>query len=165
MSALGALFSAGNIAAGIAGTLAGGVLMKYTSPGRALLAAYGLQGVVLMAIVTTLLLAPGHLRLPLLQGLIILQSISLACALVCLYATLMTLSSPLQAGVDFTLFQCTDAAIAILAGVVGGVIAQHFGYAACFMFGGAFTLLAAWIASARLHSTNAIEGSGNNTER
>ncbi|HFK7976705.1 TPA: MFS transporter [Klebsiella oxytoca] len=165
MSALGALFSAGNIAAGIAGTLAGGVLMKYTSPGRALLAAYGLQGVVLLAIVTTLLLAPGHLRLPLLQGLIILQSISLACALVCLYATLMTLSSPLQAGVDFTLFQCTDAAIAILAGVVGGVIAQHFGYAACFMFGGAFTLLAAWIASARLHSTNAIEGSGNNTER
>ena len=76
----------------------------------------------------------------------------------------MTLSSPLQAGVDFTLFQCTDAAIAILAGVVGGVIAQHFGYAACFMFGGTFTLLAAWIASTRLHSTNAIEGSGNNTE-
>ena len=37
MSALGALFSGGNIAAGIAGTLAGGLLMKYTSPGRALL--------------------------------------------------------------------------------------------------------------------------------
>lgn len=30
MSALGALFSGGNIAAGIAGTLAGGLLMKYT---------------------------------------------------------------------------------------------------------------------------------------
>lgn len=41
MSALGALFSGGNIAAGIAGTLAGGLLMKYTSPGRALLTAYG----------------------------------------------------------------------------------------------------------------------------
>ena len=39
MSALGALFSGGNIAAGIAGTLAGGLLMKYTSPGRALLTA------------------------------------------------------------------------------------------------------------------------------
>ncbi len=44
MSALGALFSGGNIAAGIAGTLAGGLLMKYTSPGRALLTAYGVQG-------------------------------------------------------------------------------------------------------------------------
>lgn len=43
MSALGALFSGGNIAAGIAGTLAGGLLMKYTSPGRALLTAYGVQ--------------------------------------------------------------------------------------------------------------------------
>jgi MFS transporter (putative signal transducer) len=48
----------------------------------------------------------------------------------------MSLSSPLQAGVDFTLFQCTDAAIAILAGVVGGIVAQHFGYAACFLFAG-----------------------------
>lgn len=43
MSALGALFSGGNIAAGIAGTLAGGLLMKYTSPGRALLTAYGVE--------------------------------------------------------------------------------------------------------------------------
>ncbi|GHM19239.1 hypothetical protein ECZU43_32970 [Escherichia coli] len=43
MSALGALFSGGNIAAGIAGTLAGGLLMKYTSPGRALLTAYGVR--------------------------------------------------------------------------------------------------------------------------
>ncbi len=41
---VGALFSGGNIAAGIAGTLAGGLLMKYTSPGRALLTAYGVQG-------------------------------------------------------------------------------------------------------------------------
>ncbi|KAB2360208.1 MFS transporter, partial [Escherichia coli] len=80
-----------------------------------------------------------------LQCRVTVQSISLACALVCLYATLMSLSSPLQAGVDFTLFQCTDAAIAILAGVIGGVVAQHFGYAACFLFAGVFTLLAAWV--------------------
>ncbi|STV90056.1 signal transducer [Klebsiella michiganensis] len=127
MSALGALFSGGNIAAGIAGTLAGGLLMKYLSPGRALFAAYGVQGIALLAVVMTLLIAPGPLLLPILQGLIVVQSVSLACALVCLYATLMALSSPLQAGVDFTLFQCTDAAIAILAGVVGGVVAQRFG--------------------------------------
>ena len=64
----------------------------------------------------------------------------------------MALSSPLQAGVDFTLFQCTDAAIAILAGVVGGVVAQRFGYTACFLFAGLFTLLASWIVSIRLRS-------------
>ena len=156
MSALGALFSGGNIAAGIAGTLAGGLLMKYTSPGRALLTAYGVQGIALLAVVMTLMMAPGHLLLQILQCLVIVQSISLACALVCLYATLMSLSSPLQAGVDFTLFQCTDAAIAILAGVIGGVVAQHFGYAACFLFAGAFTLLAAWVAYIRLHSAREL---------
>lgn len=59
-------------------------------------------------------------------------------------------------GVDFTLFQCTDAAIAILAGVIGGVVAQHFGYAACFLFAGAFTLLAAWVAYIRLHSAREL---------
>lgn len=156
MSALGALFSGGNIAAGIAGTLAGGLLMKYTSPGRALLTAYGVRGIALLAVVMTLMMAPGHLLLQILQCLVIVQSISLACALVCLYATLMSLSSPLQAGVDFTLFQCTDAAIAILAGVIGGVVAQHFGYAACFLFAGAFTLLAAWVAYIRLHSAREL---------
>ena len=60
------------------------------------------------------------------------------------------------AGVDFTLFQCTDAALAILAGVIGGVVAQHFGYAACFLFAGAFTLLAAWVAYIRLHSAREL---------
>jgi MFS transporter (putative signal transducer) len=68
MSALGALFSGGNIAAGIAGTLAGGLLMKYLSPGRALFAAYGVQGIALLAVVMTLLIAPGPLLLPILQG-------------------------------------------------------------------------------------------------
>lgn len=130
--------------------------MKYTSPGRALLTAYGVQGIALLAVVMTLMMAPGHLLLQILQCLVIVQSISLACALVCLYATLMSLSSPLQAGVDFTLFQCTDAAIAILTGVIGGVVAQHFGYAACFLFAGAFTLLAAWVAYIRLHSAREL---------
>ena len=110
----------------------------------------------LLAVVMTLMMAPGHLLLQILQCLVIVQSISLACALVCLYATLMSLASPLQAGVDFTLCQCTDAAIAILAGVIGGVVAQHFGYAACFLFAGAFTLLAAWVAYIRLHSAREL---------
>lgn len=159
MSALGALFSGGNIAAGIAGTVAGGLLMKYTSPGRALLTAYGIQGIALLAVVVTLIMVPGHLLLPILQCLVIVQSISLASALVCLYATLMSLSSPLQAGVDFTLFQCTDAVIAIMAGAVGGVVAQYFGYAACFMFAGLFTLLAAWVVYIRLRSTRGLVAS------
>ncbi|STI95398.1 yersiniabactin-iron transporter permease YbtX [Escherichia coli] len=36
------------------------------------------------------------------------------------------------------------------------VVAQHFGYAACFLFAGAFTLLAAWVAYIRLHSAREL---------
>lgn len=53
--------------------------------------------------------------------------------------------------VDFTLFQCTDAAIAILAGIAGGIIAQHFSYATCFLFASSATLLAAFGVFARLN--------------
>ena len=156
MSALGALFSGGNIAAGIAGTLYWRIADEIHLTRQSAVDGLWRPGIALLAVVMTLMMAPGHLLLQILQCLVIVQSISLACALVCLYATLMSLSSPLQAGVDFTLFQCTDAAIAILAGVIGGVVAQHFGYAACFLFAGAFTLLAAWVAYIRLHSAREL---------
>lgn len=146
MSALSALFSGGNTAAGIAGVLAGGPLMKYTSSDRVLLTAYGAQEIALLAVAMTFMVAPGYLLLQILQCLVIVQSISLARALVYLCATLMPLSSPLQAGVDFTLFQCTGAAIAIPADVIGGVVTQRFGYVACFLLAGASTLLATWVA-------------------
>ena len=58
--------------------------MKYLSPGRALFTAYGVQGIALLAVVMTLKIAPGPLLLPILQVLIVVQSVSLACALVCL---------------------------------------------------------------------------------
>ena len=43
-----------------------------------------------------------------------------------------TLASPAQAGVDFTLFQCADALVAMVGGVAAGWLAQHLGYGACF---------------------------------
>lgn len=104
----------------------------------------------------TFMMAPGHLLLPILQCLVIVQSISLACALVCLYATLMSLSSPLQAGVDFTLFQCTDAAIAI------GWCYRRRCCSTFWLCGllpvcrEIFTLLAAWVAYIRLHSAREL---------
>jgi MFS transporter (putative signal transducer) len=67
----------------------------------------------------------------------------------------MSLSSPLQAGVDFTLFQCTDAAIAILAGVVGGIVAT-FWLCGLLPVCRVFTLLAAWVAHIRLHSASKL---------
>lgn len=144
MSALGARLSGANIAAGVVRTLAG-VIDEILPGSAALLVAYGMQGGALLAVVATLWLAPHGIMLEILQWVVVAKSVTLACALVYLYATLMSLSSPLQAGVDFTIFQCTDAALAIFAGSIGGVIAQHFGYAACFLFAGLVTLLGALV--------------------
>lgn len=49
-------------------------------------------------------------------------------AFVALYTAMMGWSSLRQAGVDFTLFQCADAAMAALAGFGGAMLAQHLGY-------------------------------------
>lgn len=56
----------------------------------------------------------------------------IAASFVALYTVAMDWTSPRQAGVDFTLFQCADALVSVAAGLGGGVIAQHLGYATCF---------------------------------
>lgn len=56
----------------------------------------------------------------------------LAFGFVALYARFMQWSDPGQAGVDFTIFQCADAAIGMILGMLGGQIAGHFGYHALF---------------------------------
>ncbi|MFN7025753.1 MAG: MFS transporter [Pseudorhizobium sp.] len=52
----------------------------------------------------------------------------MAFGFVALYAQFMRLSDPRQAGVDFTLFQCADAAVSIVGSVIAGQIAEAFGY-------------------------------------
>ncbi|MEE3662133.1 MFS transporter [Brenneria sp. g21c3] len=141
MTSLGWLLGGGSIAAGAAGTLGGGLLIHYWGLWRALWIAYTLQGVMLSLVALSLWLAPSDITLGLLMGLTVAQFMVTACALVCVYSVLMRLSSSLQAGVDFTLFQCADAGIAILAGSVGGMIAQQFGYAACFLAAACLTVL------------------------
>jgi MFS transporter (putative signal transducer) len=39
---------------------------------------------------------------------------------------------------------------------LSAAVAQRFGYAACFLFAGVFTLLAAWIVSIRLRSAKEL---------
>jgi MFS transporter (putative signal transducer) len=140
MSQLGWLFGSGSVIAGVAGTVIGGVLIKLTGLWRALRIAYWVQGVMLLGISASLIFAtPAWLNLLLIIG-VVGQFMVTACSMVCAYSVLMSLSSPLQAGVDFTLFQCADAGIAIISGVGGGILAQHLGYgisfggAACFTF-------------------------------
>ena len=67
----------------------------------------------------------------------------MALGFVALYALFMKWSDPRQAGVDFTLFQCMDAAVSMVAGTLAGIVAERFGY-------GIFFAIAAAIAVAAL---------------
>ncbi|ROP62747.1 MFS transporter (putative signal transducer) [Enterobacter sp. BIGb0383] len=142
MASLGWLLGGGSIAAGLVGTLGGGLLIHSLGQWRALYCAFVLQAIILLTIALCLWLLPAGSALPVLMGLTVAQFIVTACSMVCVYAVLMGLSSPLQAGVDFTLFQCADAGIAILGGTVGGVLAQYSGYSGSFFCAAGLTVMA-----------------------
>ena len=65
-------------------------------------------------------------------------SFVLSIGFVALYAQFMALADAGQPGVDFTLFQCMDAAVSMGAGMAAGWVAQTFGYGPFFL--GAATL-------------------------
>ncbi len=78
-------------------------------------------------------LAAGHpLPTDVLSALFLSKTAISAVSFVALYAVAMSWTSPYQAGIDFTLFQCADALVSAIAGFSGGLIAQHLGYGFCF---------------------------------
>lgn len=66
---------------------------------------------------------------------------SAGCLWVALYAVLMQAASPLQPGVDFSLFQSADALVA----VAGGWLAQHGGYGLCLAGASLLAAAGAWL--------------------
>ncbi|PZA13778.1 MFS transporter [Rhodopseudomonas palustris] len=130
LATLGILNGIGGTIAGLAGTLVGGVMVRWLRPRRAVLLAATLQAAVL--IVLALVVMAGVQSYMALVTIAILQTASMAAGFVALYSLLMGLASLRQAGVDFTLFQCADAAIAGVAGFGAGVVAQHLGFGWCF---------------------------------
>lgn len=65
-----------------------------------------------------------------LQGLYVLSSVVAAAKFVALYTLMMEWAYGKQAGVDFTLFQSTDMAVAILMALVSGSVIATLGYSA-----------------------------------
>lgn len=127
---VGAISGLGGSLAGLCGTFLGGLAFRRLGEVRALRLVLGLK----LALVTGLALAAtagvssGVLLVPLLVAI----SMSSAAGFVVLFATLMAFASLRQAGVDFTLFQCASAGIAMVGGSLGGLIAGASGYAVCF---------------------------------
>lgn len=130
LATLGILNGTGGVAAGLAGTLAGGWLSQRLGAGRAMFIVACLQAVTLAALALAITLQAGNP--PLLVGLFVVESAVMAAGFVTSYARLMALTSPSQPGIDFTLFQCASAIAATLCGISAGMIAARTGYEALF---------------------------------
>jgi MFS transporter (putative signal transducer) len=143
LARLGIVSGIAGTAASLVGTLLAGLLL------RRLDVAAVLQGTVaaMLAVLAGFALAALVRNLPwqALAGLVLVKALVTGALFVALYTAMMGWSSLRQAGVDFTLLQCADAATAAVAGVAGGQLAQHLGYAPCFGLAAALGLLA-WLA-------------------
>lgn len=135
---VGWLFGSLHIGAGLTGAVLGGLLVRAAPGWQAVWIAVGLKACVLLA----LTLAAPAASLTVLTILVGLTFAILGCLWVALYSALMNLTSPLQAGVDFTVFQSADALLAMAGGVAGGWLAGHLGYSFCFGLASALTVIA-----------------------
>ncbi|MCJ2129809.1 MFS transporter [Methylobacterium sp. E-045] len=158
LKAVGLISGLGGAGVGLLGTLVGGAAVRRLGSAASVRIAIAAQGLALAALA---LAAAWGLRVPeLLGALALLAAATAAFGFVTLYAELMGYASPTQAGIDFTLFQCADALIALIAllgGAVSGVLAGRLGYPACFALAACASLAAA-LAAARLIRRAAAAG-------
>ncbi|MFJ1300781.1 MFS transporter [Pseudomonadota bacterium AL_CKDN230030165-1A_HGKHYDSX7] len=119
----------GGVTAGVVGTCVGALLVRRAGAQGAL-ALCLLAQTAGLSLFCALVFSDAHGTWLLASA--VLKGGLAAAGFVALYAFLMGHASPSQAGVDFTLFQCADAAAAALCGVAGGALAQGFGYGVCF---------------------------------
>lgn len=131
LSEVGLFSATGSLFVGLIGAVLGGIIVARLGTMAVLLLALAGQAVVLLY---CLGVAMG-LPLPL-EALAWLTQIGssawLALGFVALYARFMEWSDPGQAGVDFTLFQCMDAGIGMVLGVLAGQIAERYDYSSLF---------------------------------
>ncbi|MFH3480738.1 MFS transporter [Xanthobacter variabilis] len=130
LTVLGMVNGAGAVGAGLLGTALGGALVRRLGAQSAVLAAAGGQVAALLALAGAVT-AGADVRI--LAGLVVVKTLAMATGFVCLYALLMGWSSLKQAGVDFTVFQCADAAVAGLAGYGAALVAGRLGYGPAFL--------------------------------
>lgn len=144
LSMVGLVDGVGGVLAGLFGTLCAGFTVRRIGTRRSLFWALAVQ----VACLATLARAgyTGTMSAWLLGGAVMLMFGALSFASVALYAELMGYTSSRQPGVDFAVFQCSDAGLGMLAGPVSGFIAAHLGYVGCFSISAGASALAAGLA-------------------
>lgn len=131
---VGLILGTAGAGVGIVGTFMGGTLVRLAGAMRAVVVALAIQALAL--VILGAVVASGVRDGSILAALVLFKTLAMAIGYVALYSLLMNLSSPLQAGVDFTLFQCADALLAAIAGFGGSMLAHRFGYGASFGLAG-----------------------------
>ncbi len=130
LAALGWVSGIGGTAASLAGTAIAGWLIVRFAPSALLRPVLLAQALLFLGFAAAAFMPAVPAAA--LAGWVLAKAFVTGIAFVALYAATMGWSSLRQAGVDFTLFQCADAAIAAAAGMIGGLLAEHLGYGACF---------------------------------
>ncbi len=131
LSQLGLLGGVGGLTLGLTGAIAGGGFVRRFGSRPVLVGAVLVQSALLALVALsagTDLLTPAQAA----PVAMIASSCVMAFGFVALYAQFMRWSDPRQAGIDFTLFQCMDAAVSMVAGLSAGALAERFGYAPFF---------------------------------
>lgn len=137
LKTVGLLNGMGSLILGAAGALLGGTLVRHFGVRVNMLASLLLQAAVL-----SVFMARDLIGIPdaVLMGVALIGGAgAMSIGFVALYAQFMIWSDPRQAGVDFTLFQCFDAAISMGLGIIAGFAAGQLGYP--LFFGGAVLLI------------------------
>ncbi len=139
LATVGLLNGIGSMFVGVAAALLGGALIRPLGMRTVLVTAVVLQAMALFFFVAYDQL--GDIPRPLLAAVAIAGTSGfLALGFVALYAQFMRWSDPRQAGVDFTLFQCMDALVSMIGGIVAGYAAEFLGYGTFFAGAGALAL-------------------------
>ena len=159
---LGWVLGAFSLLAGLAGALAGGWLTRLAPGWRAAQLALAALAAVLAGLTATAVAAvpsampaavpaalPASLAVTALTVFTGLLFATAGCLWVALYSALMEAASPLQPGVDFTLFQSADALIAAAGGLAAGWLAQRMGYGACLASAALLCAGGAWALAGR----------------
>lgn len=124
LATIGLVTGAGGMALSLAGTVAAGIALRRIDPARLLAPLVGSQAL-LLGIIAAVIAA--DLPAPPVMAVLLALSMIQGASFVALYSAMMGWAASAQAGVDFTLLQCADAAIAAVAGLSGGLIAAALG--------------------------------------
>ncbi|WP_157018619.1 MFS transporter [Mesorhizobium xinjiangense] len=142
LATVGLLNGVGSMFVGVAAALLGGALIRPLGMRTVLVSAVILQAAALFFFSAYDLVA-GIPR-PVLAAVAIASSSGfLALGFVALYAQFMRWSDPRQAGIDFTLFQCMDALVSMVGGILAGYAAEYLGYGVFFACAATVALAAA----------------------